>query len=292
MKTICSLLTVAVLAVGCKNDASPPEQETIDPQVPNLFRLSHYQTFGDTSAAWPRRLEAGIAISRFPGGPEYLNSMYFSGQAVLVRSVLDSLEVSDTHNAARLAASLLKDSPGEEIVVFEVILLRLGNAAVKPLVDLLSSNAHWQARLQALDALGKLESKDAFEAIATCLRDSNIWVRIGAAHALGNLDDPRVVEHLTDVLKDTSDVVVAASLVALGKLGDHHALSSIHPLLANGNARIRSAAVSALGRLGQAESIPHLEQLLGDPDEGVRFKTSRAIRVIKKATAGTGIRTK
>ncbi|HCR16847.1 MAG TPA: hypothetical protein DIU35_05135 [Candidatus Latescibacteria bacterium] len=284
MKTFCGLLTLAALTISCRNDIGEPHQNTADQPVAVAANNAPYRLFGDTSAVESVRLQAGMDISRDTTGPSYLSEKYFSGQPALVRSILDSLEKSDSRHAARLAASLLRDAPGEQKIAFETILIRLGEQAVDPLTDLISSDVDWQTRLQALDALGKIGSHDAFEAIATCIQDPNTWVRIGAAHALGNLHDPRVLEPLSDALRDTSDVVVSASLVALGKFGSPHSIHSVHPLLSHKGPRVRSAAVSALGRIGQPESVAHLKPLLEDPDEGVKYKTLRAINAINEAS--------
>jgi HEAT repeat protein len=273
------IILCVMLAVGCRQEAPAPEHPPRGTPISNRL-ADPYSAFTDTSNTHLTRLIAGIIIARVAEGPAYLAGQYYSGRSALVRSVLDSLETTDPDQAAWLAASLLKNAPGEEKLDFEIVLLRLGNVSVKPLTSLISTHADLQTRLQALDALGKLGSRASFESITACLQDSSTWIRMGAAHALGNLSGPQVLVALSEVLDDTSDVVVAASLVALGKSGDPQSLPHIHPLLTHRNPRVRSAAASALGRLGQKESLNHLEQLLTDPDEGVRFKATRAARAI------------
>jgi len=229
------------------------------------------------------RLAAAGELLGTAVGDSLVAAQYRSHRARgIVRALLDSLTTADPRRAAGLSAALLAAVHGEEKLDFQATLLRLAPLSVPPLIRLVRRCTDWQTVLQASDALGKIGSPDAVDALSDRLGDPSSWVRIGVAHALGEIGDVRAVPGLLRALDDTSDVVVAAALVGLGRLGSPDAVSPCASRLSHSNPRVRAAAVSALGRLG-GDSVPRmLRPLLRDPDSGVRYKAKRALDAMAK----------
>ena len=267
-------LVVLGLSCGSPGDSDVALQTEVD-----VSRLE--RDFSDSSLSEGDRRLAGARLLREERGAQIVAERFISGDRILVRGLLDSLDGEDPRLASRLAGSLMEAVSGEEKLTYESILLRQGDDAVEPLVRIANESEDWKTVLQALDALGKLKANAGFPSIQKRLQDRNSWVRIGAAHALGELGTPEVIPSLQSALDDSADTVVAAALVALGRTGDLRAVDSCLGMLSHGNPRVRSAAVSALGRLGQPTTVEFIRPLLSDPDSGVRYKAEQALEALR-----------
>jgi len=108
-------------------------------------------------------------------------------------------------------------------------LLRLGEAAVDPLMDLLKS-----------------ESADA---------------RHHAAHTLGKIGDPRAVDALIHVLGDSHPMVVMKAAFTLGQLKDTKAVPALVPLLGHEDREVQTSVTRAMESFAPT-SIPYLIEAL------------------------------
>ncbi len=274
-RPIILLIMLAVLS-GCSSPDRPRDLPRVAP--PSTEELHSKAT--DRAMHLDARLSAaGVLVAR-PGGAARLAEGLIRDHADLAQ-LLDSLLVKSPEAGTRLAAALMAVSQGEAKLDFETVLLRQGDIAIPPLMDLLSTEQDWQTTVRALDALGKLRAEVALESVVTGLKHPNSWVQMAAAHALGEIGGPDAAAALTTALDDTSDTVLAAALVAMGRAGLPSASADCALFLTHANPRVRAAAVSALGRLG-GPGLEKLKPLLRDPDPGVRYKVQRAL----KATEG------
>lgn len=168
-------------------------------------------------------------------------------------------------------------------------LVRLGDAAIQPLIDL--------------------------------LRNPNPAARHHAAHVLGKIGDPRAVDALIAVLKDNDITVLTKTIFTLGQLGDVKAIPAIAQLLGHDNRdvqttvtntleqfapdsipflidglqherwQVREQAVDILGLVGSRDLIPVLTPLLADEEWQVRFAVVTALGHIGGADAKAAIQT-
>ena len=268
MRHILWLSCVFVMGLGCDQAQMTDQQVNVD-----LLK----KKFVTKNTSRDIRLEAGKALVVHKEGQLFLTEQYGLGQRNLVQAVIDSIYQTQPEAAAQLLARLMAAAGGEAKLHFESQLIKLGDGAVRALVELAESETDWQTLMRTLDALGKIQAKQGIDVMRAHLSHSNDWVRIAAAHALGDVGGPSVVPALASALGDSSDTVVSAVLVGLGKTGDLRAVRACARKLKHENPRIRAAAVSALGRLGGPDAQGLLEPMLNDVDSGVRFKAQQAL---------------
>jgi len=96
----------------------------------------------------------------------------------------------------------------------------LGVAAVEPLWDVLQRGSR-EARLQAVEVLGRIRQRQALDALAAALRDGaqETPVREALATALARVADEGCIETLSAALEDESWAVRSAAAAGLERLG-------------------------------------------------------------------------
>lgn len=268
MRHILWLNCVFVMVLGCG------QTQLMDQQV-NVETLK--KRFVAKDSPRETRITLGMVLVGHKEGQVFLTEQYGLGQRNIVQAVIDSIYQTKPEVAAQLLARLMAAAGGEAKLHFESQLIKLGDGAVRALVDLAESETDWQTLMRTLDALGKIQAKQGVDVMRAHLNHPNDWVRIAAAHALGDVGGPSVVPALASALGDSSDTVVSAVLVGLGKTGDLRAVRACGRKLKHENPRVRAAAVSALGRLGGPDAQGLLEPMLQDADSGVRFKAKQAL---------------
>ena len=129
-------------------------------------------------------------------------------------------------------------------------------------------NAEEEAvRLKAGDLLtvsGPPSSAEARRAGITVL------VRMGAIQTLGQLGDRRAFEALLPLLQEPQRELRLTAAVALGELGDERALDPLLHLLAAADGTLRADGARGLGRLGEQRACAPLYQRLLDEEAPVR----------------------
>jgi HEAT repeat protein len=213
---------------------------------------------------------------------DYLIAHYGQpNNAHLIRRLIEAKVAADDEAIIPLLLGLFSKVRGEERVDFEVYLLSFGSRVEKDLIGLLS-HGDTQLVMRTLDALGKLKSVAAVDAIAPLLGHPDAWIRMGAAHALGDIGARRSVLLLVNTLQDSLHSVVNAALVALGRLRAAEAYAPIRTLIDSDNHHIRKHAAMALGELGDARALAAVRALAADDeDPGVRFMASKALEKLE-----------
>ena len=153
-------------------------------------------------------------------------------------------------NVAALPALLARLGAEPDFFVRDNVswaLLRIGDAAVLPLIAMLD--------------------------------DTNHVVRYHAAHSLSKLGDARAVKALIITLDDTDAHVVQKAIYALGSIRDARALSALTSRLGNGSREAQSALHDALVAFG-ATAVPHLLIMLDHADIAVRVEVAEILGVI------------
>lgn len=155
------------------------------------------------------------------------------------------------------ALALAKD-PDE--TVRRSTMLTLGHLTDEPVVPLLceavTTDADWQVRRNAAQALDLHTTEAALPALTQAIADEHWQVRKFAARALQKIATSATIASLIRALSDEySDV--------------------------------RKEAAIALGNIGHADALSALQQTLDDPDRDVQIFSSRAIQAIQKQLAET-----
>lgn len=107
-------------------------------------------------------------------------------------------------------------------------------------------------RVEAVQALGEIQSEEALLPVCSCLNDENLYVRAYAAEAvgkIGHVDTSFALLRLISSLDDPSPYVRAMMLVALGELQDERALAPIRQLLNDEDESVREMAAWAIANI-------------------------------------------
>jgi HEAT repeat protein len=153
-----------------------------------------------------------------------------------------------------------------------VALLRLGDAAVPALLDLLHDTDP-PVRHAAAWALGRIRDRRSARALIRAAEWTTPY-----AHAPG---DSSAVKVLLDAMRVGSRPTRVAVMVALGSLGDPRAIPDLLEQLSGEYLLGRLAAIWALHQIGDRAAIPHLADALDDPDPLLRDCASAALEAIQ-----------
>ena len=116
--------------------------------------------------------------------------------------------------------------------------------AIDLLITALADDQYISVRWRAAEALGKIGSPRAVEALAALLSDPNFYVREKAAEALGRIGDPGAVQPLISGLADRDPDVRRRIVRALIEIGEV-AKDDLREAMESRNASIRNAAQEA-----------------------------------------------
>lgn len=183
-----------------------------------------------------------------------------------------------------------------------------GRSAVLPLVDALAEPNRWStiriadiltemrgdvvgelisafprlnenARLAAIDILGRIHRLEAVPFLLSRLDDPESNVRARAAHALGAIGVIDAAPQLKEALADPAWPVRAMAAKALGRIRDDRAIPELCMTLRDREWWVRANAAEAL-RLAGPKGIEALENMLQDDD---RFATHQACLMLEHA---------
>ena len=165
------------------------------------------------------------------------------------------------------------------VLALVVLLARMGDST-GALVETARLAEDTEARLEAIEELGRTGSDDAYVALAGITGDANPEVATRAVQALGTRGDPRNVPVLAKVVEeDERPRVREAGVVALGKMGmrtDPRTLAKA--VTDDPSPRVRATAAKWIGMLRYWQGMPALIKGLRDPSVRVRQSAYGAIR--------------
>jgi HEAT repeat protein len=126
----------------------------------------------------------------------------------------------------------------------------------------LVTDAHWEVRVAALEALAKLRDAKSGDRVLRCLKDPDKEVRQQAADTLGQLGLAEAVPSLIATLVDEESSVRQAAARALPKIDPHWeyheatrlALDPIREALHHSNHAVQYAAAGVLRRIGESRT--------------------------------------
>ncbi|MDP8230456.1 MAG: HEAT repeat domain-containing protein, partial [Candidatus Gorgyraea atricola] len=135
-------------------------------------------------------------------------------------------------------------------------LVKIGEPAVNPLIELLRSPRH-AIRKATATALGQIGNERAVNPLIELLRSPRHAIRKATATALGQIGDERAVDPLIELLKDTDWSIREATATALGQIGDERAVDPLIELLRSRRYAIRKVTATALGQIG-SDAVSYL----------------------------------
>ena len=294
------------------DDAGPGRPEALAASFRLLGLTERYLSEVRTARAWRERARAATALG-----------LLRDPRAVrpLVEAMRDDAEDGDVKLACAEALGRLRDRDATvemcELLAdvdewasprLAQILAELGEPALDPLLATLDKSASLNARVWAVQILGRIGDHRSTWPIIERLHDRAESLRLSACNALAALRDARAVPPLIDVvLRDPIAAVRAQAARALGELGDDRALpllisslgdpdywmrfraleaiealspidtSAIEAALADANPEVRRRAVLALDRMGRLEKP--FNDLTADDDAASAEAEQRLIAV-------------
>jgi tetratricopeptide (TPR) repeat protein/HEAT repeat protein len=164
-----------------------------------------------------------------------------------------------------------------------VALRKLGERAVKPLLDALSDPREAQQQV-AITLLTHVGNKDAASSLFTYASGTaDPTLRARAMVAVGALRDARLENKLADLLLSgerghlsDSDPVSIAAAWSLARLGTKSSLAALEKVAASDGGNLRALAVLGLGKLGDMRAVPQVRALLRSPEAGALPRAAAA----------------
>lgn len=189
-----------------------------------------------------------------------------------------ALSLGDSRNMAALDALVQALATERDLNVREDItwaLVRLGDAAVDPLLDLLR-DGNAMARHNAAHTLGKLGKAGGVGGLIAALGDSDAAVRSKSAFALGQIGDARAIDALAALLGHDDDGLREIVNQVLPDFGAA-AVPAVAARLDDAYVSAREQAADVLGMIGDKSAVPALTAALGDAAWEVRFAAVSAL---------------
>lgn len=168
-----------------------------------------------------------------------------------------------------------KSSDPEEAARARAQLARIGERAVKPLLDALGDERDVQQRI-AIELLGHIQNPSAGPAlVAFATGGAESELRVRAMVSAGSLADRELVPRLAAVLaprgravSDESDPVAVAAAFSVARLRTREAEPLLVSLLASDAPSIRAFGALGLGLLREGRHVKRLAELAGSAEVG------------------------
>jgi HEAT repeat protein len=172
----------------------------------------------------------------------------------------------------------IRHATGADVTQARAALARIGQRAVKPLLDALADNDAGQQRV-AIDVLGYAENKNAAPALFSfATGPAETPLRVEAMIACGSLKAADLLPRYEAFLFPTDDenggdvpradaVAVAASW-GVARMADKRALPLLRALSRRGSPEMRAVAVLGLALLHDRGSVPEVAQIAKATDAG------------------------
>ncbi|HEY0158898.1 MAG TPA: HEAT repeat domain-containing protein [Thermoanaerobaculia bacterium] len=162
-------------------------------------------------------------------------------------------------------------------------LIRIGEAAIQPIVDRLSREEDVDVRLSLVNLIGDLRSREGFDMLIQLLdSESDINVASSIVSSLGKFRDATALPHLMRVLRTREDLWLKFHVVeALGEIGDRAALPAILPLYAEKS--LRKPVLESVGKIADVGTVNFLLRIIAD-EEKLNLTALRALVRIAEAS--------
>jgi len=168
-------------------------------------------------------------------------------------------------------------------------LVQIGEPAVKSLIYTLQDRSikTWNIHARAVDALAKIGSQQAVEAVVESLEDVglNQYVRGSAAIAIAELKPTEAAQVLSRVSRDENQFVRWKCTQALGMLGDKKGAVALIQALDDDDQYVRAASAKSLGQIKAENAVESLIDALKDESWLVRINSREALLQIGEAAA-------
>lgn len=181
-------------------------------------------------------------------------------QPEVINGLLDAL--ADSENAGK------RNSATEALI-------RIGDAAIGPIVDRLRIETDVDVRLSLVNLLGDLRSSDAFDVLIEALEgEPDINVSSSIVSSLGKYHDAAALPHLLRVLQREDLWLKFHAIEAFGEIGDRAALPAILPLY--NEKSLRKPVLEAIGKIADVGTVSFLLRIIS-AEEKLNLTALRAL---------------
>jgi HEAT repeat protein len=186
----------------------------------------------------------------------------------IVAGLLDAL--ADAENAGK------RNSSTEALV-------RIGEAAIQPIVDRLRHEPDIDVRLSLVNLIGDLRGREGFDMLLEMLEgETDINVASSIVSSVGKYRDASALPHLMRALRTRDDLWLKFHVVeALGEIGDRAALPAILPLYAEKS--LRKPVLESVGKIADVGTVNFLLRIIAD-EEKLNLTALRALVRIAEAS--------
>src|SRR5438132_3234215 len=145
-------------------------------------------------------------------------------------------------------------------------LMRIGGAAIDPIVGHLRVEKDVDVRLSLVNLLGDLRNAAAFQTLLDVLaHESDINVASSVVSSIGKYRDAAALPHLVRVLKRDDLWLKFHAIEALGEIGDRAALPQVLPLYAEKS--LRKPVLEAIGKIADVGTVSFLLKIIAEEDK-------------------------
>jgi len=160
-------------------------------------------------------------------------------------------------------------------------LMRIGAAAIDPIVGRLKEEKDIDVRLSLVNLLGDLRNAAGFQTLLGILaHESDINVASSVVSSVGKYRDAAALPHLVRVLQRDDLWLKFHAVEALGEIGDRAALPRILPLYAEKS--LRKPVLEAIGKIADVGTVSFLLKIISE-DEKLNLTALRALVRIAEA---------
>ncbi|MDQ3280824.1 MAG: HEAT repeat domain-containing protein [Acidobacteriota bacterium] len=155
-------------------------------------------------------------------------------------------------------------------------LIRIGEAAIEPIVNRLRRENDIDVRLSLVNLIGDLRSPEGFAMLIELLdAENDINVASSIVSSLGKFRDASALPHLMRALRTRDDLWLKFHVVeALGEIGDRAALPAILPLYAEKS--LRKPVLESVGKIADVGTVNFLLKVIAE-EEKLNLTALRAL---------------
>jgi len=265
-------LIESVLDVFCSQELPPSMQQKLAGVYDHLGFVEHHIKTLQEAKGWSDRANAAEKLGQIG-----------HAQAVLplISLLEDAREDREVKSVAMRALGKIHDERAIKPMIEALglpdpvtgqtladTLAQFGEAALEPLMKVLSYSKRDEQRFWAARILGGLKTNRAGSSLLNALSDRSPKVRSEAAQALGHLSSHQAVHPLSKMLlEDPVPLVRDASAEALGAIGDDRAFTSLKEGLADSDYATRRRVMEALEKMGEKVTPIFLDALQSESKE-------------------------
>ncbi|MCE9545591.1 MAG: HEAT repeat domain-containing protein, partial [Planctomycetia bacterium] len=173
------------------------------------------------------------------------------------------------------------DDPDDEVrrIALETIIGRPEPACTDLMLKALASSPRVDVRMLALLRFTRLPNPAALEPLAVAAKDEEDALRVQALQALAKIDGPRASALIAEALADPIPEVRLAAATLLGtRKDDPSEAAIIAALQSNPDVEVRRLAATRFQTIPTPKAVPALAVALKDVDDQLRLLTVQALQ--------------